>query len=64
MKKIVMTILFISLFLISGCDGIQNNSISAKLKKDSVGITTPTSNESNSLEVQESDPPKKDEIKW
>jgi hypothetical protein len=44
---------------------IQNQSISAKVKKDSTGITTPTSNESTSLDGKESDPPpKKDEIKW
>ncbi|RRQ46314.1 MULTISPECIES: hypothetical protein [Chryseobacterium] len=45
-------------------DEIQNQSMSAKVKKDSTGIN-PTSNESNSLEEQESDPPpKNDEIKW
>lgn len=38
MKKIVMTILFISLFLISGCDGIQNNSITSPIM-DSYYIT-------------------------
>lgn len=41
-------------------DEIQNQAISAKVKKDSVGISTPSSKESN-----ESDPPpKNDEIKW
>ena len=46
-------------------DEIQNQSISAKVKNDSTGITTPTSNESNSLEGQATDPPpKKDEINW
>ncbi|PPZ90925.1 hypothetical protein C3729_10925 [Cloacibacterium normanense] len=75
MKKFISWVSAIAVFvLVISCreaeelttvpDGIQNNSISAKVKKDSVGITTPTSNESNSLEVQESDPPKKDEIKW
>lgn len=47
-------------------DEIQNQAISAKVKKDSVGITNNhPSNESNSLDGQESDPPpKNDEIKW
>ncbi|AZB21031.1 hypothetical protein EG338_02215 [Kaistella haifensis] len=44
---------------------IQNNSISTKVKKDSTGINPGTPNESNSLDVQGSDPPpKNDEIKW
>ncbi|AZA88340.1 hypothetical protein EG349_16965 [Chryseobacterium shandongense] len=46
-------------------DEIQNQSISAKVKKDSVGINSNSSNESSSLEAQESDPPpKNDGIKW
>lgn len=46
-------------------DEVQNQSISAKVKKDSIGISAPASTESNSLEGQESDPPpKNDEIKW
>jgi hypothetical protein len=51
--------------LTSTPDEIQNQPISAKVKKDSTGITNLPTNESNSLEVQESDPPpKKDGIKW
>lgn len=44
---------------------MQNQSMSAKLKKDSTGIANSISHESNSLDLQESDPPpKNDEIKW
>lgn len=46
-------------------DEIQNQTKSAKIRKDSTRITTPISSESDSLDGQESDPPpKNDEIKW
>lgn len=46
-------------------DEIQKQSISAKVEKDSTGVTNPTTIKSDSLEGQKSDPPpKNDEIKW
>ena len=46
-------------------DELQNQPIPANVKKDSIGINHNTTNESNPLEGQESDPPpKKDEINW
>ncbi len=46
-------------------DEIQNQSISAKVEKDSTVIDLSTTTDFNSSAMQESDPPpKKDEIKW
>lgn len=43
----------------------QIQSISAKIKEDSIDMNSPISKESNSLDIRESDPPpKNDEIKW
>ena len=51
--------------LITTPDELRNQPIPANVKKDSIGINPNTTNESNPLEGQESDPPpKKDEINW
>jgi len=78
MKKFISWVSIIAVFvLVISCreaeeltinsDEIQNQSISAKVKNDSskIKFDTSISIESNSLNMQASDPPpKKDEINW